>query len=267
MSDSFLSLDIHVIQGENDLYIALSGRLVRNACPDLEEVINQHFSTSLERLIIGMHEVTFIDSAGLGLLVAQKVRCTKEGIQFLILDPSPQLEEVILVSRLHMIFPVLRGPQARRMRVELENRDEIVSDASTRVPDNERIDPILSDVANRPPQTPLLEEDCPDLSDLCRQAVELVRRGEYEQAVEVYKEVLQKSPEHLSALNNLALLYEKKPLWMPLAMQTWKRVEDLSVRLNDSKHLLRAQRRQAVLKNDPLIRPDALDSNQETIIG
>ena len=47
----------------------------------------------------------------------------------------------------------------------------------------------------------------------CRKAVELMRQGDYEKAVEKYLEALKIDPDYLPAYNNLAIVYEKRPAW------------------------------------------------------
>jgi tetratricopeptide (TPR) repeat protein len=76
----------------------------------------------------------------------------------------------------------------------------------------------------------------------CKDAVEHMRRGDYESAVECYVESLKIQPEYLPALNNLAIVYEKKPQWQAEAIEAWQRVLAISSRNNDQKHIDRAQK-------------------------
>jgi tetratricopeptide (TPR) repeat protein len=73
-------------------------------------------------------------------------------------------------------------------------------------------------------------------------AVEYIRQGDYGRAVDVYQRLLQLDPDNLSSLNNLGVVYEKKPEWYPQAQQIWKRVLELSESRNDEKHAARARK-------------------------
>jgi tetratricopeptide (TPR) repeat protein len=80
------------------------------------------------------------------------------------------------------------------------------------------------------------------VEEQCRVAVEAMRQGDYEKSIEAYKNALALDSDYLPALNNLAIVYEKQPVWRPLAVEAWNRVMDLSRQRKDEKHMNRAQR-------------------------
>jgi tetratricopeptide (TPR) repeat protein len=73
-------------------------------------------------------------------------------------------------------------------------------------------------------------------------AVEYLRQGDYPKAIDAYQRALQFEPENLTALNNLGIIYEKRPQWYPQARQIWEKVLDLSRRHGDDQHAARAQK-------------------------
>lgn len=80
------------------------------------------------------------------------------------------------------------------------------------------------------------------LEEHCRRAVDYMRQGNYEMSVEEYKSALKLNPDYLPALNNLAIVYEKQPSWIPRAIEMWEHVLRLSQGHGDQKHVDRAQR-------------------------
>ena len=60
--------------------------------------------------------------------------------------------------------------------------------------------------------------------------------------IETYLKVLEIDPDDISALNNLGVVYEKRPEWRDKAVETWKRVQELSETRQDEKHADRARR-------------------------
>jgi tetratricopeptide (TPR) repeat protein len=76
----------------------------------------------------------------------------------------------------------------------------------------------------------------------CADAMEYLRQGDYERAAEAYRQVLTVDGSNLSAMNNLAIIYEKRPEWYPQAVETWQRVIKLSDQLADERHGARARK-------------------------
>lgn len=74
----------------------------------------------------------------------------------------------------------------------------------------------------------------------CREAVECMRQGDYDQAAECYLKAVEQDPDYLPAHNNLAIVYEKKPAWHQKAIEQWEKVQQLSQKHGDQKHLERA---------------------------
>lgn len=74
----------------------------------------------------------------------------------------------------------------------------------------------------------------------CRDAVEYMRQGDYDHAAECYLKAVEQDPDYLPAHNNLAIVYEKKPAWHQKAIEQWEKVQQLSQKHGDQKHLERA---------------------------
>ncbi len=86
--------------------------------------------------------------------------------------------------------------------------------------------------------------------DQCfHEAVEFMRQGDYDRAAECYCKAVEMDPDYLPAHNNLAIVYEKKPAWHQKAIEQWERVLELSRRHGDQKHIERASKHLANLRN------------------
>jgi len=86
------------------------------------------------------------------------------------------------------------------------------------------------------------EERSEQMKRLCDEAAEYIRQADYPQAIRCLEQALELDPNHLTALNNLAIIYEKQPQWYPKALELWRTVLELSRRKHDEKHATRAQK-------------------------
>ncbi|AXA36560.1 MAG: hypothetical protein KatS3mg130_1933 [Candidatus Sumerlaea sp.] len=86
------------------------------------------------------------------------------------------------------------------------------------------------------------------IEEHCRKAVEYMRVGNYDMAVLEYEKALRIDPEYLPALNNLAIVYEKQPSWIPKAIEQWEIVLRVAQQRGDQKHVDRAKRHLANLR-------------------
>jgi tetratricopeptide (TPR) repeat protein len=96
-------------------------------------------------------------------------------------------------------------------------------------------------LANRPGGDEVRTQGLRDkVEQWCRDAVEYMRQGDYDRAAECYLKAVEQDPEYLPAHNNLAIVYEKKPAWHQKAIEQWEKVQNLSQKHGDQKHLERA---------------------------
>ena len=87
--------------------IALKGRIVLGeGSSSLRERIKSLVGDGKKKIVVNMANVTYIDSAGLGTLVAARVSAEKEGTVLLLSDLGNKFHEVLQVTRLLTIFSV-----------------------------------------------------------------------------------------------------------------------------------------------------------------
>jgi tetratricopeptide (TPR) repeat protein len=93
------------------------------------------------------------------------------------------------------------------------------------------------------PKSSVDEKSMKELVELhCGRAFEHMRKGAYEESIQEYRRALEYDPDYLPALNNLAIVYEKKPSWHAQAILHWEKVERLSATKGDPKHVERARK-------------------------
>jgi anti-anti-sigma factor len=84
----------------------VSGAALRVA---LHEAIERAVSAGVPVLHVDLHDVEFVDAAGLGILLGAHRRARRGGLRFRLVRPSPELARVLLVSRLYRVLDVQGG--------------------------------------------------------------------------------------------------------------------------------------------------------------
>jgi tetratricopeptide (TPR) repeat protein len=184
------------------------------------------------------------------LLVGLKMQANRNRTSLTFLSPPPRVEDIFRVSKLNTIFEILSGPEADVIQATLK-KDEYCLWSDSK--DTRQSGYITEHSLGGKPtvhggitQVPLNEgprdEIALRVNQCCNEAVEHLRLAEYAKAAEAYEKALQLDPENLSALNNLGVVYEKKPEWYGKSLRTWKQLLELSNRLPDEKHAARARK-------------------------
>lgn len=234
-----------IYQADKELLVSLKGRVVLEDLAQLKTSILPRIVRGIESVYVDLKRVDYVDSAGLGLLIGFKMQAKSQGAGISLLDPNRTVSDVLAISRIDGIFEILSGRDAA------EIRDRIAVDSNLRGKSAEG-----GSAAGNLPQVNVdgtfqAEEDGNQVREAveehCRTAVEAMRQGNYEQSIESYKSALELDPDYLPALNNLAIVYEKQPVWHDMARDIWRRVLDVSRARNDAKHMDRADRHLADL--------------------
>ena len=258
------TMDLEIYQTRGNLYFLLRGRVVLEECDRLKNSCLHLITRDSEQVTVDLSKVDFIDSAGLGVLVGFKMTASKNKARIVLLQPSRPVSDILYISKLDGIFDIVTGPDAEMLkatmaqpanRVVAKPDDPDESSAPTtdaregRSSESISID---SSVGTPTPEPATAEGEVSGLREKleehCRLAVEHMRQGAHEQSVEQYRHALELDPQYLPALNNLAIVYEKRPSWLPKAMEQWELVLSISQQRNDQKHVDRAQRHLASLR-------------------
>lgn len=246
--------EIDAYRKGRELFLVLRGQLVLKYCQDTKARLNNLFSPQIDQVYLFLAELNFLDSAGLGVLVGTKMTAHKHRTKLSFLAPQARVEDIFRVSKLDSIFEVRGGSEAEVIRGQLQREEHlmwsdrkdsrqsafITQDGSSGSPSADGGD---GAPGGRPARGQSVGEDAvAQARRWCADAVEYIRQGNYAKALESYQQALQLEPENLSALNNMAIVYEKKPEWYPNALETWRRVLDVGQRCKDEQHVMRAQK-------------------------
>jgi anti-sigma B factor antagonist len=79
-----------------------------NNSNDFRDQVRASMSASQRFIEIDLSETTFLDSCGLGALIAlHKTTCSRNGLVRL-LNPTPPVQQILELTRMHRIFEVVR---------------------------------------------------------------------------------------------------------------------------------------------------------------
>ena len=272
-------MELEIYQTGSDVYFQLRGRVVLEECDRLKSTCIPLINKGLEQVVVDLSKVDYIDSAGLGVLVGLKMTASKNKARIVLLHPSRSVSDILYISKLDGIFDIMTGSEAELLRVQIAQPENLLPGGAVPAPDGSAssgggtegdTEPralakgATDDVSARSgvasldihPSSPMGSasggDSEPDLREKleehCRRAVEFMRQGSYESSVEEYQKALALDPQYLPALNNLAIVYEKQPSWVPKAIEQWETVLRLSRARNDQKHVDRAERHLASLR-------------------
>lgn len=262
-------MELKIYKSDHNVYVTITGRIVLDECERLKDSVVTLIDKGVTQVYLDFAGVDFIDSAGLGVLVGLKMTANKNKSRLIIVSPSQNFSDILNVSKLDSIFDIIDGAEAELLKASMTLNDYLykpaeeerqpvkfslsglisgVGQAVQDAPSQEAVEVKIGEqqVKSAMPSTLKSEKDA--IGDHCQNAVEFIRHGEYEKAVNEYLEALQLDPEYLPAHNNLAIVYEKKPSWHAKAIEQWEKVLELSQKGGDQKHIDRAQKHLANLK-------------------
>ena len=95
-------------QGGPDAVLALRGELDPLSAPDLARCVSAVATrTGVERLVLDLAELTFIDSSGLRALLEAGAAMSEQGRSMALRRPSEAAQRLLRITDLHDVFPVL----------------------------------------------------------------------------------------------------------------------------------------------------------------
>jgi anti-sigma B factor antagonist len=80
--------------------ISVGGELDLAVAGSLEKELEQALSSMATRIVVDLHDLEFIDSTGLGVLVSAHRRATDSGLEFGIVNPSSQVSRLLQLTGL-----------------------------------------------------------------------------------------------------------------------------------------------------------------------
>jgi len=92
--------------------VALSGRLDVHAAPDVRLALAEAVDRGEGELVVHLSRLEAVDATGLGVLVGAHRRAQRLGRTLVLLDVPPQVDRLLLVTRLNRILQTRRSAQA-----------------------------------------------------------------------------------------------------------------------------------------------------------
>ncbi|GAB4218068.1 MAG: hypothetical protein OHK0012_25250 [Synechococcales cyanobacterium] len=93
-------------KGNKIAILPLKGRVDSKAASEIRQLFQQLISMGYANLLIDVHEVTFLDSAGLGVLVSGMSKCRSAGGYLCLCQPSEAVQVVLNLSATERILSV-----------------------------------------------------------------------------------------------------------------------------------------------------------------
>jgi anti-sigma B factor antagonist len=97
-------MEIHTSNEGNVAVVHCGGRLTMVDAPELKEAIFRTVEGGASRVVIDLGQTTFVDSSGLGALVAGLKKSRQAGGDLRISSPGPQVRMVLSLTNLDRVL-------------------------------------------------------------------------------------------------------------------------------------------------------------------
>ncbi len=231
----------------NRLLVLIEGRFVLDECDAFKKAVIASLSPAVAHVLVDLSRSDFVDSSGLGTLVGLKMRTNQIKARLTLINPSPQVLEVLVMSKLNEIFEIATGQEAQDLIANTMVESNLVRTVGGPASAAPTL-PLVEGLKISEPAHPRNEAADEVLHDLCRKASEALIRGNLDESVRLYREAIARNATYLPAHNNLAIVYEKRPEWRRLAIEEWETVLRLSGQSGDLNNKERAERHLATLR-------------------
>ena len=104
-----MNLDFKMI--ENSLIVRLSGEFDLHTADYFKEQIEDKLSSKINNLILDLSEIKFIDSSGLGAILAKYKQLNNRGGKLAIVNPTPQVKRIFELSGILKIINIYSSEQ------------------------------------------------------------------------------------------------------------------------------------------------------------
>lgn len=90
------------------LILRLSGDLIgENHGPELVSIINDSINADVIFCAIDIHEVRYINSSGIGVLITILTKFRNKGGEVVLIKPSESVEKLLIITKLSSIFTIV----------------------------------------------------------------------------------------------------------------------------------------------------------------
>jgi len=106
-----LTVEARQIPGCSAVLLSCHGVADAHTFERLDQAITDAFGTGAVNVIADLSDVSYMSSAGLGILIKSQSEADEAGGAFLLLCPSPQVKELIETTGMLDFFVVANSPQ------------------------------------------------------------------------------------------------------------------------------------------------------------
>jgi anti-sigma B factor antagonist len=89
--------------------VRLSGEIDISTSPSLRHVVQELLETDIEAIVLDLSDVQFMDSTGVGVLVAGHRRAAALGVVLSLRHPTPIVGKVLALTGVDQLVPVERA--------------------------------------------------------------------------------------------------------------------------------------------------------------
>lgn len=100
-------VELYFDVSENSVIVELRGSMYGEDATDLREKLLDYLAKGYSRYLIRMHELEYIDSSGLGVLVAANKRALQAGGRVALCGMNGVVKELFELTRLNQVFEIL----------------------------------------------------------------------------------------------------------------------------------------------------------------
>ncbi|WP_076411088.1 STAS domain-containing protein [Shewanella sp. UCD-KL12] len=97
---------------DNACLVTLPKEMVMAQTPTLRAAISRQIESGSNKLVMDLHQVEFIDSSGLSVLVSAHKLTQKRSGEVILLSPSAGVRSLIELTRLHQVFIIFEDEDA-----------------------------------------------------------------------------------------------------------------------------------------------------------
>lgn len=100
------------LQQSNACKVTLPAEVVMTQTPTLRAAILQKINAGMTQLVIDLHQVEYIDSSGLSVLISALKRIEQLDGDIVLLSPTAGVRSLIELTRLHQVFAIYEDETA-----------------------------------------------------------------------------------------------------------------------------------------------------------
>ena len=101
-------MEINTKSRNGNLYIFFEGDIDQSEATSLKNKLSSILKTRpLNKVILNMSKITFIDSTFLGILMGRYKEMRAKGVSLYIEEPSRQIDKLLSISGIYTIIPLI----------------------------------------------------------------------------------------------------------------------------------------------------------------